>query len=320
MRFRRVSIVFMFLLLPLVTARASRKWGFWAHMQINRMAVFTLPEEMLGFYKRNIDYITKHAVDPDKLRYLLKNEAPKHYIDLDLYPELFTQTKLRQWNEAVSCYSVDTLEANGVLPWNIEQFMKRLTRAFANRDSAAVLRCSAFLGHYLADASVPLHTTSNYNGQKTNQKGIHAFWETRLPVLFAENYDQLTGRSVYINNTSSYIWKLIFQSHSAVDSVLCFEEELNKTTAAERKFGLNNKNGAIVSDYSEEYARNYHQRLNGMVERRMQAAISSVGNFWYTAWVNAGQPDLNNWRLHESSEGLDSLQYSKTKLKTREEE
>ncbi len=30
-----------------------------------------------------------------------------------------------------------------------------------------------------------------------------------------------------------------------------------------------------------------------MVERRMRSAILEVGSFWYSAWVDAGQPDLN---------------------------
>jgi hypothetical protein len=33
--------------------------------------------------------------------------------------------------------------------------------------------------------------------------------------------------------------------------------------------------------------------LNGMVERRMRQSIFSIASFWYTAWVNAGQPDLS---------------------------
>ena len=36
----------------------------------------------------------------------------------------------------------------------------------------------------------------------------------------------------------------------------------------------------------------YHEKLNGMVERRMRAAILMVASVWYTAWVDAGQPDL----------------------------
>ena len=60
-------------------------WGFWGHKRINRMAVFSLPPEMVTFYKKNIEFITEHAVDPDKRRYAIKEEAPRHYIDLDHY-------------------------------------------------------------------------------------------------------------------------------------------------------------------------------------------------------------------------------------------
>src|SRR5690606_11742694 len=49
--------------------------------------VFTLPPEMIKFYKKNIEYITEHAVDPDKRRYAVEGEAPRHYIDIDHYAE-----------------------------------------------------------------------------------------------------------------------------------------------------------------------------------------------------------------------------------------
>ena len=60
-------------------------WGFFGHKKINRMAVFTLPPEMIKFYKKNIEYITEHAVDPDKRRYAVEGEAQRHYIDIDHY-------------------------------------------------------------------------------------------------------------------------------------------------------------------------------------------------------------------------------------------
>ena len=52
-----------------------QKWGFFGHRRINRMAVFTLPPEMIVFFKRKIEYITEHAVDPDKRRYASRFEA-----------------------------------------------------------------------------------------------------------------------------------------------------------------------------------------------------------------------------------------------------
>ena len=39
-----------------------------------------------------------------------------------------------------------------------------------------------------------------------------------------------------------------------------------------------------------------------MVERRMRLAIISVASFWYTAWVNAGQPDLTDLAKQKFSE------------------
>ena len=32
--------------------------------------------------------------------------------------------------------------------------------------------------------------------------------------------------------------------------------------------------------------------LNQQVERQMRASVKMVGDFWFTCWVDAGQPDL----------------------------
>jgi len=62
-------------------------WGFFGHQRINRLAVFTLPPEIFKFYKLHIDYITENAVNPDQRRYAVKEEAPRHFIDLDNYSD-----------------------------------------------------------------------------------------------------------------------------------------------------------------------------------------------------------------------------------------
>ena len=63
----------------------------------------------------------------------------------------------------------------------------QLTKAFSDKDSRSnSSRYSSDMGHYIGDAHVPLHTTENYNGKMTNQRGIHGFWESRLPELFSD--------------------------------------------------------------------------------------------------------------------------------------
>ena len=42
--------------------------------------------------------------------------------------------------------------------------------------------------------------------------------------------------------------------------------------------------------------------LGNQVERRMRASILAVGSIWYTAWVDAGQPDLT--KLNEATPKL----------------
>lgn len=268
-------------------------WGFFAHKRINKIAVFTLPAKLMRFYKANIDFVEEHAVDPDKRRYAVKDEAARHYIDLDRYGESPLDSLPRNWKEAVEKYTKDTLMAHGIVPWHINVMLGRLTEAFRNKDYNKILRYSADLGHYIADAHVPLHCTQNYNGQLTNQVGIHGFWESRIPELFADDYDYFVGKAQVIEKPMDYIWEIIRQSFAAKDSVLLFEKELNARFDADRKYAFEQRGATMMRVYSVDYSKQYEDMLNGMVERRMRQAIIAVGSFWLTAWTNAGQPNLD---------------------------
>ncbi|WP_266365730.1 zinc dependent phospholipase C family protein [Tellurirhabdus rosea] len=267
-------------------------WGFTAHQRINRQAVFTLPPEMLGFYKRHIDYLTENAVNPDRRRYAVPGEAPRHFIDLDAYPDTSTAVLPRSWKAATEKYTEDTLALHGIVPWHIQLAKYQLTEALRARDPRRILKISADLGHYIADANVPLHTTSNYNGQKTGQQGIHGFWESRLPELFLEDYDFLTGPAEYEYSPQKRAWRAVFGANAALDSVLRLERELTADFGERRKYGFEERNGMTVKVYSAEFSHAYHERLRGQVERQMRASVKMVGDFWYTCWVDAGQPDL----------------------------
>ncbi len=271
-------------------------WGFYAHRLINRQAVFLLPPAMISFYKKHSQYLEEHSVDPDKRRYLVKEEGPRHYIDLDLYgPFPFFQLP-RTEEEALQLYHADTLQERGMVPWHIQHQLFRLTRAFQEKNKKQVLQISAELGHYISDAHVPLHASSNHNGQKTNQKGIHGLWESRLPELFAEEtYDFIIGKATYLADPSNYIWDRVVESAVASDSVLHMEQWLNGHFDQTQKYGFEERNGRILKQYSSQYADSYHRLLSGMVERRLRVSIFSVASYWYTAWVNAGQPDLSSW-------------------------
>lgn len=293
---KRIVISLLLLCIPVCFfLPPAQSWGFFAHKEINRIAVFTLPGELFGFYKQHIEFITEHAVDPDKRRYAVTGEAERHFIDLDRYGDAPLDSIPRRWEDACKKYSEDTLKAHGIVPWHIDVMVKRLTKAFRDEDFDRILRLSADLGHYIGDAHVPLHTTRNYNGQLTNQKGIHGFWESRLPELFNEGYDFFVGKARYIDNPLEYAWQTVAASFAAKDSVLLFEAELNSRYPADRKYSFENRGASLQRVYSREYSTEYHTLLDGMVERRMRSAIIGTGSLWFTAWVNAGQPDLSKW-------------------------
>ncbi|KRP05364.1 MAG: S1/P1 Nuclease [Sphingobacteriales bacterium BACL12 MAG-120802-bin5] len=296
----------LLLLIILLQAQAANPpWGFWAHKRINKMALFTLPQELFAFYKPHLDYIEEHAVDPDKRRYAVVDEAPRHYIDIDHYGEYPFPELPRKWKDAVAKYSEDSLQAYGIVPWYIELMMYRLEDAMRNKEVKNILRLSAEIGHYIGDVHVPLHCTENYNGQLTNQNGIHGFWESRIPELIGDDYDYLVGKATYIPYINDRLWEVVLESHLMSDTVLQYEALLNEQFPASQKYAYETRGQSTVRTYSTAYALAYNDMLNNMVERRMRTTIIALGSFWYTAWINAGKPDLT---------GLDFQPYTDEEL------
>lgn len=288
-------------ILLLATAMLIGSWGFFAHKKINQLAVYTLPAKMSPFYKKNIEYISEAAVNPDRRRYAIPEEAPRHYIDLDVYGDSAVYKLPRYWQDAVKQFGEDSLMKHGIVPWHITRVYYQLKDAFMLKDPERILKLSADLGHYIADAHVPLHTTENYDGQLTNQVGIHGFWESRLPELFFNEYDFFVGKAEYVSSVQLAAWDILIHSHQALDSVLRFEQEISEIHQ-NNKFNFETKGKQTVKVFSEEYSRHYHEKLNGMVERQFRASVKMTGNIWFTAWADAGQPDLKQLINYKPSE------------------
>lgn len=282
------------LLLGFVFVVQSFAWGFLGHKTINNRAVFALPEDLFPFYKIHIDYVTQHSTDPDSRRYLFEDEGCRHFLDCDHYEFAAPlDTVPHNWFKAVEKYTEDTLNAHGIVPWYSMLMLRKLTKAFENKDLIKILKYSADIGHYIADAHVPLHSTSNYNGQHTGQHGIHALWESRLPQLFIDSFDLLTGTVAYVQDPQEFIWNAVSESYEAVDTVLFLEKRIGMLHE-NNKFSYEIIGNNTVQVYSAAFCNDYYRSMENMVARRMQKAVYAVAAFWYTAWVDAGQPDLKN--------------------------
>ncbi len=276
-------------------------WGAWGHQHINRAAVFALPPEMRSFFYNHIDFITEEAVVPDLRKYTINDKAefPRHYINLESYGSLSIITNLPvTMQEAKARYPDSVLHKSGILPWYIPEVMDKLTKAMKGKRKAEILFLAADLGHYIGDAHMPLHTALNHDGQLTGQKGIHALWEGQLPELFGDGYNLCTGPAGYIDNVVRETWQMVDSTHRLAEKVLAVDRELAASLPKNRIYLLDsvgnpvkNKFGDLV--HTREYTAAYHERLQGMIEQQLRGAIAETAAFWYTAWVNAGKPDLS---------------------------
>lgn len=270
-------------------------WGFQPHKLMNQHAIFTLPAELSVFYKKHRYQIREYAINADKRVYIDPTESPRHFIDLDRI-ENHDSVQI-PWKQAKEKYDEKYLISRGIVPWQIEKSYRQLKKAFFEKDIDRIIKISADLGHYVADAHVPLHTSSNYNGQLTGQIGIHALWETRLPEKYSNKYSLYVGPAVYIDDVLGFAWQAVLESHSLLDSVLKVEKDLSIKLPKVLHRSFIQRGQQIQTNYSEFYVANYHNQLNGMVMRRMKKSIHAIGSIWFTAWVDAGQPDLANTQI-----------------------
>ncbi len=415
MRYSFLFVVTILLFLLPAYGPQAPEWGFFGHRRINRMAVFTLDPEMMPFFREHLQYLTDHAVDPDKRRYATKHEAVRHYIDLDQWGSWPYPDVPRDWAEALlwqaevqvihrrdtAIWRVDKIEReafrelgyvpdgqleaslisgrlrklksslaniktsaqdtvllkrtngpggqfklaletyrnfwyrymqpqyyeeewsipcsvlesmgwatggycsevkiidhfseHGILPYHLLQMQRNLTRAFENREVDRILRYAAEFGHYIGDAHVPLHTTANYNGQLTDQVGIHGFWESRLPEMMADKtYDYFVGKAAYIEDPKTYFWEMVLASNALVEKVLQTEKRLSQEFPEDQQYCYEDRLDVTIRTYCPEYALAWAAAMEGMVEERFRASIHAIGSVWYTAWVDAGQPDLTS--------------------------
>lgn len=287
------KIIFFLVSISLFPNKATPYWGFFAHRKVNHHAVYLLPEPLLSFALKHHEYISEHAIDPDKRRHAVKGEAECHFIDLDRYSwthENIDSVLPKNWMQAVAKYGEDTLREHGIAPWNLKKQYYRLVSAFREKNLERLPKLMADFGHYLGDIHVPLHTTENYNGQLTQQTGIHGLWETNIPELFYPEYNKLFGPIQYVQDIDSLIWSVILGSHELTKKVFSAELETQREMPLKRSFV--NRKSVINYRYSKSYTQHYSDKLGVMVEQQWRLSVFHLACLWYSAWVDAGQPNL----------------------------
>lgn len=296
-RVRNRFCCFVLLLAGVLNPVHGYAWGFSAHRNIIDAAIHHLPSPLHAFFKAHGPWLHDHVNDADLRKHTVIDEEIRHYIDLDRYSP--SMDSLQVWfpmayDEACERWSEDSLRAHGIGPWHALSTYRRLIVAFDQKDEAAILRHGADLAHYISDLHVPLHTSANYDGKLSNQLGIHALWETQLPESFMDGYDLFPSgpRAIWIENTEEAIWQTVLTSHACLDSVFAFELETRKAFDGKPIDAYVERGRTRQLMRSPLFAEYYHEVLDGQVERRMSASSALVSSLWYSAWIEAGAPEM----------------------------
>jgi hypothetical protein len=152
----------------------------------------------------------------------------------------------------VAAYGQTNVISHGTAVWRFQQLKILAENALASNDMQKLLQMAGVMSHYLADLSQPLHVTINYDGQMTNQNGIHKFFETTN--LSNRDYDEIKNEVVsrakaklldsqfvahFSTDPQTMIFSLVDRSYSRLQGILDVDEQLGRNPAgAEKMYGM----------------------------------------------------------------------------------
>ena len=271
-------------------------WGFLVHKTIHQLAVYELPAPLQSFFYTHIDKVVADAVRPDQRRNSDPTEATKHFIDLEMFGPDAVNKMPEEWSKAVAIFSKDSLIKYGYVPYHIIYMQSKLTEAFKQKNKDSILFYAADLGHYIGDAHVPLHTTVNYDGQLTGQKGMHNLWESTVPDIEMVQYNLYTNhKATYLTSPQTAIWVAVRKGFGMIDHMLETERAVSKNFTEADKFEMKMWYGKETKAYTLAFAKAYGLALKNTVNERLVESANLIADFWYTAWVDAGKPDLSSF-------------------------
>jgi hypothetical protein len=272
------AFVLHLVLIALCLARPNlaRAWGPTAHEIVNAWAIQTLPPEIRSFFENNRQFLVEHANDPDTLMKTDRYERMRHYIYLDKYGAFPHPTLPHDYQQAKQKFASWRINRDGVLPWQIGEFSLRLTKAMKAGDWEEVKLDAAVLAHYLADAHDPLHTTQNFDGQLTQQTGLSARFDIHLFDRYSKFFVMHPESAVKVDDPTEYAFQTCLASNVWVNLIIWSDLRARDTLA----------------DYNDEYYDRFYDRVGPTVVHEINAAAYDAGSYWYTAWLNAGRPQL----------------------------
>ncbi|MBA4407260.1 hypothetical protein C0389_08305 [bacterium] len=271
------STTLLIILLPTVLIFG---WGDKGHKIIAAFAMKQLPSQM-KFSEEFKSAIIEHSVDPDNRKRDDKSEGSKHFIDIDFYKEFSDGIVIMSRDSLNKLYGEQVVTKEGILPWATEVTYYKLMKAFKEKDKDKVLLYASDLAHYVADGHQPLHATINYNGQLSDQKGIHSRYEIEMLDRYMNSIEKNYDNQIpyYVNSIPALIFNYIAEANNYVELIMSAD-----------KFAYKKSDGKFGS----EYYRLLWFKTKYVTLNEINSASLSLSSLIYSAWMDAGKPVFEN--------------------------
>jgi hypothetical protein len=270
-------------LIVIAPAGSVEAWGFQVHRYIADRAIDEMPAPLRGFFRKRRVQIVEHAIDPDLWRNAgFEEEPPRHFLDMDAYGAYPFDALPHDYAAAVAKFGEAKVKKEGLLPWRTADIYDRLVKAFADQKSGRgyaldnIAFFTSIIAHYVSDAHVPFHAIMNYDGQLTNQRGLHSRFETELFERYRKRVTVRPSQVTVGKAPREFIFDTLTESAKLTEPILKADRD------------------AIGSGdvYDRAYFDRFFADSKPTLERRMSESIGAVAAIVTKAWEEGGRPDL----------------------------
>src|SRR5580765_1891782 len=251
-------------------------WGNNANKLVVNRAVDTLPLDLRQFFDANRSVLLDHINDPFVTVAKTPAERKNQFLYREKYGRFPFDSLPRNYKAAVSKFGKSKLESNGLLPWQIGVYSAKLTEAMRIGKWDEVKLYAAVLASYVAAAHDPFNTTDNMDGHLSAQNCVNERFATALVDRYSSFFFMRPNDAFYIADPTDHAFDACLSSHSWLETILYADRDSRR--------GLN--------AYTDEYYDHFYNQAGAVLIRQISDAATDVGSYWFTAWKNAGQPQL----------------------------
>jgi hypothetical protein len=297
----RLSVLSLGVLATIGTAAAPATraafWGEAGHRITATAAAARLPEQMPQFFRDAGSQLAYLNPEPDRWRQRVESAsdaaldggtAPDHFLDLELIPVTRRAGALAAkdryaYFDSLRASGVDPAVA-GVVPFRILELTQRLRiefrlwrRAPNDRErgwiESRIINDAGILGHYVADASNPMHTSIHYNGWVganpggyATDRGFHGRFESAYVQSRITNADVMphVDRDAQVFSAlRPAIVAYFMDTHSHIEQLYRIDKAATY-------------NAETTAPANKEFA-----------VARLAAGATMLRDLWWTAWVTS---------------------------------